>query len=255
MKLLQSAPGRISFTTDNWRSDHTGDEYMCITAHWIDSKWKLQKRIIKFAALTPPFDGQSLADEIGLCLGQWKIDDKVLGFTLDNASYNNAMIAFLKSDLSRKGPLFFGGEFFQIQCACHIINLIVQAGLALIDGVVIKIRNVVKHLKHSIPKKKNFYSLAETMFHLNTKKRLRGDSLIRWNSTFLMLDRFFYYKDVVNHVVCRDKNIKVFALTNEEWNRVSEIHEFLKIFYDVTNTFSASKSPTSNLYFYRVWKI
>ena len=67
---LQSVPGSISFTTDNWRSEHTTDEFMCITAHWIDKKWILQKRIIKFAALCPPLDGASLADEILLCLGE-----------------------------------------------------------------------------------------------------------------------------------------------------------------------------------------
>lgn len=66
---LQCAPGRISFTTDNWRSEHTGDEFMCITAHWIDRQWKLQKRIIKFGALSPSLDGASLADEVLLSLG------------------------------------------------------------------------------------------------------------------------------------------------------------------------------------------
>ncbi|KAL9680437.1 hypothetical protein QQ045_018316 [Rhodiola kirilowii] len=43
-KELQDTPGRICFTTDNWRSEHNIYEYMCVTAHWIDKKWKLQKR-------------------------------------------------------------------------------------------------------------------------------------------------------------------------------------------------------------------
>ncbi|KAK9757678.1 hypothetical protein RND81_01G178700 [Saponaria officinalis] len=209
------------------RSEHTDDEYMCITAHWIDSEWELQKRIVQFKALTPPFDGQSLSDEISLFLGQWKIDNKVMAFTVDNASYNDSMIGFLKGDLEWKKSLFF----------------------------VVKIRSVVKYFKHSIPKKKKFLDVAKTMFHLNTKKKLRGDNLIRWNSTFLMLDRFLYYKNVVDHVVGCDKDIKQFALSIEEWNRVSELHDFLKIFHDVTNTFSALKSPTSNLYFEGVWRI
>lgn len=129
MDDLQNAPSRIAFTTDNWRSEHTDDEYMCITAHWVDANWKLQKRIIKFGALTPPFDGVSLADEIALCLGQWKIDHKIFSFTVDNASYNDCMISSLKAHLLRKNCLFYGGEFFHLRCACHIINLVVQAGL------------------------------------------------------------------------------------------------------------------------------
>ncbi|XP_057522450.1 zinc finger BED domain-containing protein RICESLEEPER 1-like [Amaranthus tricolor] len=252
---LKKAPGRICLTADNWKSEHTDDEYMCITAHWVDANWKLQKRIIKFGALTPPFDGISLADEVALCLSEWKIDHKVLSFTVDNASYNDCMITFLKNHLDRKNSLYFDGQFFHLRCGCHIINLVVQAGLKSIDGVVAKIKKVVKHYKHSIPKKKKFYSVAETSFGIKTKRKLRGDNNIRWNSTFLMLDRYIFFRDVIDHVVSRDKDLSVFALSKDEWDKVIELHGFLKIFYDVTNSFSASKTPTSNLYFDGVWKI
>jgi hypothetical protein len=38
---------RISLTSDCWISNQTIG-YMCLTAHYIDSDWKLQKRIINF---------------------------------------------------------------------------------------------------------------------------------------------------------------------------------------------------------------
>ncbi|KAL7170351.1 hypothetical protein ACSBR2_035256 [Camellia fascicularis] len=37
--------------------------------------------------------------------------------------------------------------------------------------------------------------------------------------------------------------------SQDEWNRVSKICGFLKVFYDTTCIFSSSKYPTSNLYF------
>ncbi|KAK9714571.1 hypothetical protein RND81_06G104300 [Saponaria officinalis] len=228
---LQNAPGRICFTTDNWRSDHTHDEYMCITGHWVDSNWNLQKRIIKFGDLTPPFDGISLADEITLCLGKWKIADKVLSFTVDNASYNDSMINSLKTYFMRKNLLVYD------------------------DDVGVKIRSVVKHLRHSILKRKKFYEIAQSAYGLNVNKRLRGDTCIRWNSTYLMLDRYIYFRDVVDNIVSRDREIKVYHLSYEEWEKLIELHEFLKVFYDVTNYFSASKTPTANFYFLGVWKI
>ncbi|KAK9756261.1 hypothetical protein RND81_01G084900 [Saponaria officinalis] len=252
---LQKAPGRICFTTDNWRSDHTHDEYMCITAHWVDCDWKLQKRIIKFAALSPPFDGISLADEITFCLGQWKIAHKVFSFRVDNASYNDSMINSLRTHFMRKHVLVSNGDFFHMRCSAHIINLVVQAGLNLIDSVVVKIRSVVKHLSHSIPKRKKFYEVAHSTYGLNTTKKLRGDTCIRWNSTYLMLDRYLYFKDVLDNFVSKDKDIKVFNLSSEEWKKVNELHKFLKVFYDVTNSFSASNTPTANVYFHGVWKI
>ncbi|KAL2894962.1 putative AC transposase [Bienertia sinuspersici] len=137
MSDLQNAMGRISFTSDNWRNDHIQDAYICITAHWIDTNWKLQKRIIRFGALTPPFDGLNIAEDVSLCLSKWKIDGKVGCLTLDNATYNNVMIGQIKRQLVRNGKqLLFFGDFFQIRCCCHIINLIVQSGLKLIDNVV-----------------------------------------------------------------------------------------------------------------------
>uniref|UniRef100_A0A803LSK2 hAT-like transposase RNase-H fold domain-containing protein n=1 Tax=Chenopodium quinoa TaxID=63459 RepID=A0A803LSK2_CHEQI len=166
---------RICFTSDNWRNDSTQDEYNCITAHWIDVNWKLQKRIIRFGALTPPFDGISIAEDVSLCLAKWKIDGKVETFTLDDASYNKTMASQIKRQLVRNGKeLLFCGEYFQIRCCCHIINLIVKDGLKLIDSVVDKIRAIGKHFRYSIPKKKKFYEIAQQTYHLDPKKRIRA---------------------------------------------------------------------------------
>ena len=38
---------RISITTNIWTSIQNIN-YMCVTAHWIDSEWRLQKKIINF---------------------------------------------------------------------------------------------------------------------------------------------------------------------------------------------------------------
>ncbi|KAK9742885.1 hypothetical protein RND81_03G203100 [Saponaria officinalis] len=249
-------PGRIAFTSDNWRNGSTQDEYICITAHWIDCEWKLQKRIIRFGALTPPYDGINIGDDVYSCLTKWNVANKVACFTLDNATYNNVMTVEIKRQLLRSGKeLLFDGQFFKIRCCCHIINLIVQAGLKLIDNVVDKIRAIVRHFRHSIPKKKKFYEVARQIYHLDAKKRLRGDCCVRWNSTYLMLDRALYFKCVIDHVIEKDHDLRQYMLNEEEWEKVSTIHGFLKRFYDITNEFSPSKTPTSNVFFKGVWEI
>ncbi|KAK5842599.1 hypothetical protein PVK06_004976 [Gossypium arboreum] len=67
---LAKALGLICLTSDNWNSEHTNDEYIFISVHWIDKDWKLQKRIIMFRALFPLYDGLSIANEFVLCLSQ-----------------------------------------------------------------------------------------------------------------------------------------------------------------------------------------
>ncbi|CAD6965336.1 unnamed protein product, partial [Tilletia laevis] len=37
---LAAAPGKIALTTDAWTAGN-GDQFLCLTAHWIDERWKL----------------------------------------------------------------------------------------------------------------------------------------------------------------------------------------------------------------------
>ncbi|TYG36744.1 hypothetical protein ES288_D13G087700v1 [Gossypium darwinii] len=215
---LAKSPGLICLTSDNWNLEHTNDEYICITAHWVDKDWKLQKRIIRFRALFPPYDGLNIADELVLCLSQWGIDKKIFSITLDNASYNDVMVSSILCD----------GAFFQVRCCAHILNLIVKVGLELADDVVCKIRNGITYIKKSGIRRKRFYDVADKSFHLNVTKKLRQD----------------VYKDY-----------QMFALFSEEWRNVAILCKFLKVFYDVTCVFSGSNYPTTNLYFRGVWKV
>uniref|UniRef100_A0A0D3AH74 DUF659 domain-containing protein n=1 Tax=Brassica oleracea var. oleracea TaxID=109376 RepID=A0A0D3AH74_BRAOL len=46
-----------------------------------------------------------------------------------------------------KKDLVCGGEFFHIRCVAHILNLIVQDGLAVIGEALEKIRDSVKYVQ------------------------------------------------------------------------------------------------------------
>ncbi|KAB2035951.1 hypothetical protein ES319_D04G188800v1 [Gossypium barbadense] len=231
---LAKAPGLICLTSDNWNSEHTNYEYICVTAHWVDKDWKLQKRIIRFRALFPLYDGLNIADELVLCLSQWGIDKKIFSITLDNASYNDVMVSCLKNHFRANRAILCDGAFFQVRCCAHILNLIVKAGLKLADDVVGKIRNGIRYIRKSGIRRKRFYDVADKSFHLNVTKKLRQDVCVRWNSTYLMLESSLYYKDVLDYWGQRDKDYQIFALSNEEWRNVAILCKFLKVFYDVT---------------------
>ncbi|TYG67888.1 hypothetical protein ES288_D05G110900v1 [Gossypium darwinii] len=217
---------------------------ICITAHWVDKDWKLQKRIIRFRALFPPYDGLNIADEL-----------KIFSITLDNASYNDFMVSCLKNRFCANRAILCDGAFFQVRCCAYILNLIVRAGLELANDVVGKIRNGIKYIKKSGIRRKRFYDVVDKSFHLNVTKKLRQDVCVRWNSTYLMLESFLYYKDVLDYWGQRDKDYQIFALSNEEWRNVAILCKFLKVFYDVTCVFFGSDYPTANLYFSGVWKV
>ena len=48
---------KISLTTDVWKSDTQKVSYICLTGHFIDSDWVLQKRLLNFVRFPPPHSG------------------------------------------------------------------------------------------------------------------------------------------------------------------------------------------------------
>ena len=51
--MLNCCWGRISLTPDLWTS-LTTNGYICVTTHYVDANWVLQKRVLNFSFTTPP---------------------------------------------------------------------------------------------------------------------------------------------------------------------------------------------------------
>jgi hypothetical protein len=120
LESIISCPGRVSFSADNWKSDVTKSSFICITCHYVDAAWKLNKKVIWFKKLNPPYDGASIADEVHLCFREWKLDTKIMCLTLDNALYNHKMISSFKTCLLPKGVLQLFSTFFEVGCYANI---------------------------------------------------------------------------------------------------------------------------------------
>ncbi|KAL5576006.1 hypothetical protein UlMin_017705 [Ulmus minor] len=228
--MFEEVSGRVSLTFDLW-SSCISDGYMCLTTHFIDKEWRLQKRILNFCFMPPPHTGVALSEKIFDLLCGWKIEGKLFSLTLDNASSNDVSVEALRSQLQLKGLLPCNGEFFHLRCCCHILNLVVQDGLKHIDRAIEKIRESVKYVKGS-----------------HSQKGLRQDILTRWNSTYLMLDSALLYRRAFEHLALSDSNYKS-CPSAEEWDKVEKVWRFLQVFYDATLVFSSTKYPTANLFF------
>ncbi|KAL6540731.1 hypothetical protein OROMI_024614 [Orobanche minor] len=155
--MLQSVPGKIALTSDCWTSVTT-DGYISLTGHFVDPKWGLHKKILAFTIMPPPHTGAALAEKVYGLLKEWGIHNKVFSITLDNASNNDSMVDSLKFDLD----LVCGGEYFQVRCCAHVVNLIVQDGLKELDGAVKKVRECVKYCKGSQKQERCIFTCQST---------------------------------------------------------------------------------------------
>ncbi|XP_017972506.1 PREDICTED: zinc finger BED domain-containing protein RICESLEEPER 3 [Theobroma cacao] len=224
--LLQESPGRICLTFDLWTSVVT-DGYKCLTAHFVDKNWVLQKRILNFSYMPPPHNGVALSRKIYALLVEWGIESKLFSITLDNASANDTFVDLLKVQLNMRKQLLGGGKFFHIRCCAHILNLIVQDGLKEVDSAIQKVRESIKYVKGSQGRKQKFLECV-SLVNLNAKRGLKQDVPTRWNSTFLMLESALYFRLAFSHLEISDSNFN-HSPSKDEWDRIEKLSKFLSI--------------------------
>ena len=106
--------------------------------------------------MPPPRGGVILAKRLIGLLKEWGIEKRVFTITLDNVSYNDTLVSHLKRHHSFRPYLPYGGEFFHVRCGAHILNLIVQDGLKVINEVVYNLRESVKYVRSSDHRKLRF---------------------------------------------------------------------------------------------------
>ena len=70
--------------------------FLCIIAHYIDSEWMLNKRIILFKIINTPYNGKNIATLINDEIIDLGIRNKIFTIILDNASNNDVAIQRLK---------------------------------------------------------------------------------------------------------------------------------------------------------------
>ncbi|KAJ9535147.1 LOW QUALITY PROTEIN: hypothetical protein OSB04_un001774 [Centaurea solstitialis] len=146
---------RVSLTTDTWTSVQRIN-YMCVTAHYIDEQWKLNKKIISFVPIQS-HKGDAIAKALEVCLVEWGIKN-ICSITVDNASSNDVAIWFLKSKLVSWGVHM--AQYLHMRCIAHILNLVVQDGLKMANLSVKKLRENVRWVRGSPARLFKFKELA-----------------------------------------------------------------------------------------------
>ncbi|XP_021600728.1 zinc finger BED domain-containing protein RICESLEEPER 3-like [Manihot esculenta] len=140
--FFQKTSQRVCITTDTWTSLQRIN-YMCVTAHFIDDNWTLQKKIINFCPITS-HKGDDIGMAIESCLLNWGIK-RVFIVTVDNASSNDVAISYLKKKINAWGFSILNCKYLHMRCIAHIINLVVVDGMK--DGLtpIKKVRDAVRY--------------------------------------------------------------------------------------------------------------
>ncbi|XP_060216734.1 zinc finger BED domain-containing protein RICESLEEPER 1-like [Lycium barbarum] len=218
---------RVCITTDTWTSIQRIN-YMCITAHWIDSDWNMRKKILNFCPIIS-HKGEDMTNGISRCLREWGIN-KIFTVTVDNASSNDVTVKELSKQLTKMGT--------------NLMN--------------------VRYVRQSPARLKRFQESCDDE-QINCKKSLCLDVPTRWNSTYLMLSRAVEFENAFSNYASREISLRHYLensyvevgitageLLSSDWVHVKRITRFLEIFYLLTLKISGLRYVTSNIHFLEI---
>nr|AAP53852.1 hAT family dimerisation domain containing protein [Oryza sativa Japonica Group] len=268
-QTLSTTSFSFAVTSDIWTSQHQRTSYLSVVLHYLDNNRSLNKRVIGFKLMTS-HTGDAIATIILEVLREINLQSRVVSITLDNASANTTAMSILEPDLRS----YVGGFVIHQRCICHVINLIVQPGMIVLDKLLNKIRRSVRIIGGNTVVKARFQDYCKAknkpgrMFGIvkNKPGRMFGiDVKHRWNTTYLLLRQLKGYEELISifinsmHVRMKDTDDdgdgEILILTDQDWEIATRVRKFLKPFYNATVQLSGIYYPTSCLVLEWIWKL
>ncbi|KAB1208993.1 putative AC transposase [Morella rubra] len=251
MKFIESMPGRICLTLDMWTSTQTVG-YVFITGHFIDSDWKLNRRILNVIMEPYPDSDSALSHAVAACLSDWSLESKLFSLTF-NQPMSVAALENLRPLLAIKNPLILNGQLLVSNCIARTLSSMAKDVLAAGQEIIKKIRDSVKYVKTSEAHEEKFLELKQQL-QVPSERSLSLDDQTQWNTTYQMLVAASELKEVFSCLDTSDPDYKE-APSMEDWKQVETLCTYLKLIFDAANILTFTTNPTAITFFHEVWKI
>lgn len=207
----------VSVTTDIWTNACKTCSLLSFTAHFIINDKRL-KVILGACVLEQDHTSQYIEQKFTDMANAWGLQGKIFLVLRDNAAN---MVRAMRD------------QYESIGCVAHTLQLVIKQALFSEDeikDVLKKCRKIVGHFHHSEPATRK---LTECQKQCGLPEHaLIQDIDVRWNSTFLMLQRLLEQKNAVN-LYCVEHG-RVDSLQSNEWVIVKNLTSMLTFFYEAT---------------------
>ncbi|CAH2084129.1 unnamed protein product [Euphydryas editha] len=123
-------------------------------------------------------------------------------------------------------------------CLAHKLNLVVQDALDLINDTTVKVNKIVNHFRKSTISKERLLTYQMNQQNIAQPKTVIKSVATRWNSVYLMLQRFVELKEALRATIPNlDVDLPIIPI--EEWKCIEQICIILKPFYEATSEMTA----------------
>ncbi|KAF7346859.1 Dimer-Tnp-hAT domain-containing protein [Mycena sanguinolenta] len=129
---LADIQSKLAISTDTWTTRSMHFTFAGTIGSWISSDWKLIERVLDFHPIEDKeHEGEYAAIGVAKRLADFNVLEKII--SLDNTATNDVLMRALSRILRDKFDIQFVPENSQIRCLAHIVNLVVQKILAVLD--------------------------------------------------------------------------------------------------------------------------
>ncbi|CAL5025308.1 unnamed protein product [Urochloa decumbens] len=251
---------RVSLSASIWTADgaEPAVNYLCLTAHFIDKDWKVQRMIIKFGMFqSSPTNVERLIHCKEACVPEsesgaynviwdairdWNLDQKLLSLTSVGEVRDDASTSMLKGILVDKKYLPIRGKLYDIACVDDFLNNIVSEVQQYIMHLVGHM--VTEFFGAHTSSSSNQQELVEVISQMSLK--CPQEDAKWWHKILFRLEVLLHFK----------KSFPSEDVASPEDIRVAEsICKILRTFYRVIEVISSPSSPTANMYFNEIWKV
>jgi hypothetical protein len=262
MERLTKLPGGICVGVDGWTSESQRRNYIAIVITFIE-KWERKSLLLSLKTTEiESHTGEVIANLIYEELKRFEIHSKLVAMASDNGS--NMVSAWpILVDLCAKDGITVDLEM-HARCVCHVVNLVVRLFMKEIGA---NKSYSAEEVENACPETEEFYAHAVnvvrylTSFVHSSPKRLSKfrsnqlvsgnvllpvtETLTRWNSTYLMLQRSMEIRAALQVVLVGEKAHRDMYPTDLTWRRVATIVSFLAPFYRITQESQGDQALTS----------
>ncbi|XP_073720988.1 E3 SUMO-protein ligase ZBED1-like [Misgurnus anguillicaudatus] len=202
----------VALTGDHWTSV-SNSNYLGVTAHFIDVKWRLHSFALTIQKTTARHFAENVAEDFESVAEAWEITQKVTTIGTDSA---RTMMAAMRQL-----------TFQHMPCVAHVLQRTITVCLADsgFTATLAKCHKIVGHFKHS-PSNTEELHKEQTQLEQD-KEPLIQDVSTRWNSTLFMISRLLRNQEAVKLTLAKQKH-KLTMLTTAEWDRLQRLETLLK---------------------------
>lgn len=250
IKSLEGIPGHFCLTLDFWTSKLTLG-YVFITGHFIDSNWKIQKKLLNVLMESYPESDEALSLAVANCVSEWGLDGKLFSVTFNHPASKPA-VENIRPLLCIKNPGILDGQLVIGNCVARTFGSLAKDVVDKGKDVIKNIRDSVKHVKTSESHEERFVELKEQL-QVPSDKVLSLDDQTQWNTTYKMLVAASELKEVFSCLDTADPDYKQ-SPSAEDWRQVETLCTFLKPLFEAASTLQSTENPSAVTFFHEVWK-